>query len=141
MERRPFSVTRQLRDSPETVEKYRETHSQKELEERPVRIRKIPKTEKKPFESCYLPPDKATTRTSIVSDAAAKCEGISLAMSYTMDLSFPAFNTVPEQAIELVCGIAEMYLCASLKPEDIQCNGLVWRALDQTKVPDEIEFK
>ena len=66
-------------------------------------------------------------------------------MSYTMDLncseSFPAFNTAPGQAIELVCGIAEMYLCTILKPEDIQYNGLVWRALDQTKVPDEIEFK
>ena len=62
-------------------------------------------------------------------------------MSYILDLScsesFPAFDTVPGQAIELVCGIAEMYLRTSPKPEDSQYNGLVWRALDQTKVPDE----
>ena len=65
-------------------------------------------------------------------------------MSYTRDLgcseSFSAFDTVPGQLIELVCGIAEMYLRASLKPEDSRYNGLLWRLLDQTKVPDEYEF-
>ena len=80
-----------------------------------------------------------------MSDAAAKCEGISLSNVIhhgpKLQRERSSVYTVPGQAIELVCGIAEMYLCTSLKPEDIQYNGLVWRALDQTKVPDEIEFK
>ena len=45
---------------------------------------KIPKTEKNSIGSCYIPhfpvirPEKATTETCAVSDASAKCEGISL---------------------------------------------------------------
>ena len=110
-----------------------------------------PKTEKKPIESCYLPrlsvrPDKATTEASIVCDASAKCEGISLSdvIHQGPKLKREIFSILilfHKQAIALVCCIAEMYLHISLTPEDSWHDGLSWGVLDQSKVLDEYEFK
>ena len=94
-----------------------------------VCVRKISKTEKKPIESCYLPhlsvirPDKATTETSIVCDASAKCEGISLSdvIHQGPKLKRELFSVLirfHKQAMALVCCIAEVYLHISLTPED-----------------------
>ena len=77
---------------------------------------KIPKTEKKAIGSCYIPhfpvirPEKATTETCAVSDASAKCEGISLSdvIQQGPKLQRELFNVLlrfHKQAIALVCDI------------------------------------
>ena len=77
---------------------------------------KIPKTEKKAIGSCYIPhfpvirPEKATTETCAVSDASAKCEGISLSdvIHQGPKLQRELFNVLlrfHKQAIALVCDI------------------------------------
>ena len=77
---------------------------------------KILKTEKKAIGSRYIPhfpvirPEKATTETCAVSDASAKCEGISLndVIQQGPKLQRELFSVLlrfHKQAIALVCDI------------------------------------
>ena len=79
--RRLCGTEKRLLKNPEAGSAYSEiinTYEQKGY------IRKVPTSEKDPKEKWYVPhfavfrPDKATTKTRIVFDASAKCEGISL---------------------------------------------------------------
>jgi len=99
----------------------------------------------------YLPhfaitkPGRVTTKTRIVLDASAKCNGISL-----NDLIYQGpklqqglfdvllrFRKLP---VAVVCDIAEMYLQIKLYPNDRSCHRILWRNLNTDQEPAVYEF-
>ena len=114
-------------------------------------VRKIEMFEEQPTVKWYLPhfavvrTDRATTKTRVVFDASAKCNGISLndmicqgpkLQRELIDVLL-RFRRYP---VAVVCDIAEMYLRIELCPEDRSCHRFLWRNLDISKKPCEYEF-
>ena len=106
--------------------------------------------EKKNEKSWYLPhfaivkPDRKTTKTRIVFDASAKCNGISLndaicqGPKLQRDLVYVLLRF--RFPVVLVCDIAEMYLRIGISPADRQFHKFLWRDLDQSKKPEVYQF-
>lgn len=92
-----------------------------------------------------VPPTKATTKTRIVFDASAKCEGIALndvihqGPKMQREL-FDVLLRLRRKPVALDCDIAETYLRIGLAPEDRPYHRVLWRGLDQTKAPEEYKF-
>ena len=90
-------------------------------------------------------PDRATTKTRIVFDASAKCDGISLndviyqGPKLQRDLN-DVLLRFRRRPVALICDIAEMYLRIEVAPEDRSCQRFLWRSMDQQKEPEEFEF-
>ena len=107
--------------------------------------------EKKNEKSWYLPhfaivnPDRETTKTRIVFDASAKCNGISLNDAICQGPKLQRdlvdvllrFRRFP---VALVCDIAEMYLRIGISPADRQFHKFLWRDPDQSKKPEVYKF-
>ena len=99
----------------------------------------------------YLPhfpvlrPDKDTTKTRIVFDAAAKFQGVSLndkifkGPKLQRDL-FDVLLRFRRQPVAVVCDIEEMYLRIGIAQSDKQYHSFLWRGLDQDRAPDVYEF-
>ena len=88
--RRLLNTEKRLLKNPEIGEAY--TNNINQYLEKGY-IRKLDPTEKSPLKKWYLPhfpvvrPDRTTTKTRIVLDASAKCEGVSLNDAFTKDQS------------------------------------------------------
>ena len=146
--RRLCNTEKRLLKSPETAEAYSKNIIQY-LEK--GYIRKIDPAEEKPSRKWYLPhfpvvrPDRATTKTRIVFDASAKCDGISLndviyqGPKLQRDLN-DVLLRFRRRPVALICDIAEMYLRIEVAPEDRSCQRFLWRSMDQQKEPEEFEF-
>lgn len=113
-------------------------------------IRKIPEHEHSQSK-WYLPhfpvfkPDKDTTKTRIVFDASAKCEGVSLndAIHQGPKLQRDLFDVLlrfRRLPVAVVCDIAEMYLRIGIAPEDKPYHRFLWRGISQNRPPDVYEF-
>ena len=89
--------------------------------------------------------DKTTTKTRIVFDASAKCNGLSLndfihqgpKLQNDLFSVLLRFRKIP---IALVCDIEEMYLRIELNKKDRPFHRFLWRNMDQGKDPDVFEF-
>lgn len=114
-------------------------------------IKKTEKTEQELGKVWFLPhfpvirPDKATTKTRIVFDASAKCEGIALndAIHQGPKMQRELFDVLlrlRRKPVALACDTAETYLRIGLAPEDRPYHRVLWRGLDQTKAPEEYKF-
>lgn len=99
----------------------------------------------------YLPhfpvirPDKDTTKTRIVFDASAKCEGVSLndTIHQGPKLQRELFDVLlrfRRFPVAIVCDIAEMYLRIGIAPEDKPYHRFLWRGMNQCHSPDVYEF-
>ena len=107
--------------------------------------------EKRNEKSWYLPhfaivrPGRETTKTRIVFDASAKCNGVSLNDAICQGPKLQRdlvdvllrFRRFP---VALVCDIAEMYLRIGISPVDRQFHKFLWRDLDQSKKPEVYQF-
>ena len=112
-------------------------------------IRKVPSEES--GGKWYLPhfpvvrPERETTKTRIVFDASAKCNGISLnsVIHQGPKLKNDLFNVLVRfrrNPVALICDIGEMYLRIEIAPQDRTYHRFQWRSLNQDKEPDEYEF-
>ena len=146
--RRLCNTEKRLLKSPEIAEAYSKNIMQY-LEK--GYIRKMDPAEEKPSRKWYLPhfpvvrPDRATTKTRIVFDASAKCDGISLNdVIYQGPKLQRGLNYVllrfKRRPVALICDIAEMYLRIEVAPKDRSCRRFLWRSMDQKKEPEESEF-
>ncbi|XP_078360456.1 uncharacterized protein LOC144644785 [Oculina patagonica] len=146
--RRLCNTEKRLLKSPEIAEGYSKNITQY-LEK--GYIRKVDSAEEKPSRKWYLPhfpivrPDRTTTKTRIVFDASAKCDGISLIdVIYQGPKLQRDLNDVllrfRRRPVALICDIAEMYLRIEVAPKDRSCQRFLWRSLDQQKEPEEFEF-
>ena len=92
-----------------------------------------------------LRPDKDTTKTRIVFDAAAKFEGTSLndqiyqGPKLQRDL-FDVLLILRRLPIAVVCDIEEMYLRIGIAHADKPYHRFRWREMDQSRRPDVYEF-
>ena len=92
-----------------------------------------------------LRPDKDTTKTRIVFDAAAKIEGVSLndqifeGPKLQRDL-FDVLLRFRRLPVAVVCDIEEMYLRIGIAQSDKQYHSFLWRGLDQDRAPDVYKF-
>ncbi|XP_078364043.1 uncharacterized protein LOC144648318 [Oculina patagonica] len=146
--RRLCNTEKRLLKSPEIAEAYSKNITQY-LEK--GYIRKVDSAEEKPSRKWYLPhfpivrPDRTTTKTRIVFDASAKCDGISLndviyqGPKLQRDLN-DVLLRFRRRPVALICDIAEMYLRIEVAPKDRSCQRFLWRSLDQQKEPEEFEF-
>jgi hypothetical protein len=115
-------------------------------------IRKVPAEEKDPPQGVYylphfpvLRPDKTTTKTRIVFDAAAKTEGtclndLILQGPKLQNELFSVLLRFRKNSIALICDISEMYLQIELKKEDRSFHRFLWRDMNQDNPPDVYEF-
>ncbi|KAL5018700.1 hypothetical protein ScPMuIL_004422 [Solemya velum] len=99
----------------------------------------------------YLPhfpvvrPEKATTKTRVVFDASAKCDGVCLndmihqGPKLQKDL-FDVLLRFRKHHVALVCDIKEMYLRIKIAPEDRPYHRFLWRDIDTEKPPDVYQF-
>lgn len=99
----------------------------------------------------YLPhfpvvrPEKATTKTRVVFDASAKCDGVCLndmihqGPKLQKDL-FDVLLRFRKHPVALVCDIKEMYLRIKIAPEDRPYHRFLWRDIDTEKPPDVYQF-
>ena len=82
-----------------------------------------------------IKPDKETTKTRIVFDAPAKCNGISLndlinqGPKLQQDL-FDVLLRFRRYPVAVVCDIAEMYLRIGIAPEDKLYHRFLWRGIE-----------
>ena len=115
-------------------------------------IRKVLPTEVQPSATWYLPhfaivrPDKTTTKTRIVFDASATCQGISLNdVIHTgpklQRSLFAVLMRFRHHPIALVCDIAEMYLQISVVERDRAFLRFLWRDMDVSAPAEEYEFQ
>ena len=146
--RRLFNTEKRLLNNPEVGKAYSKCISQY-LEK--GYVRKIDPAESRPSKKWYLPhfpvvrPDRTTTKTRIVFDASAKCEGVSL-----NDTIFPGRKLRKDlndlllrfrkHPVTLVCDIAEMYLRIEVAPKDRPYLRFLWRSLEREKEPEEFDF-
>ena len=92
-----------------------------------------------------ITPDKETTKTRIVFNASAKCNGVSLndvinqGPKLQQDL-FDVLLRFRRYPVAVVCDIAEMYLRIGISPEDKQYHRFLWRGIEQDQSPDVYEF-
>ena len=92
-----------------------------------------------------LRPDKDTTKTRIVFDAAAKFEGTSLndqiyqGPKLQRDL-FDVLLRLRRLPIAVVCDIEEMYLRIGIAHADKPYHRFLWRKVDQSRKPDVYDF-
>ena len=90
-------------------------------------------------------PDKETTKTRIVFDASAKCNGVSLndvihqGPKLQQDL-FDLLLRFRRFPVAVVCDIAEMYFRIGIASEDKPYHRFVWKGIIQTRSPDVYEF-
>ena len=113
-------------------------------------IRKVGDHEKN-ASKWYLPhfpvirPDKETTKTRIVFDASAKCNGVSLndvihqGPKLQQDL-FDVLLRFRRYQVAVVCDIAEMYLRIGIGTADKPYHRFLWRGNTQDRSPDVYEF-
>ena len=137
--RRLFNTEKKLRNNPEVGEAYSKCISQY-LEK--GYIRKIDPAESRPSRKWYLPhfpvvrPDRITTKTRIVFDASAKCEGVSVndkispGPKLQKDLN-DVLLRFRKHPVALVCGISEMYLRIEVAPKDRPYLRFLWRSLEK----------
>ena len=145
--RRLTNTEKRLEKSPHVATAYNETicrYIEKGY------IRQIPKDEQSSTR-WYLPhfpvvrPDKETTKTRIVFDASATCEGVSLndviyqGPKLQRDL-FDILLRFRRFPIAMVCDIAEMYLRIGLSADDKPYHRFLWRGKDKSNPPDVYEF-
>ena len=113
-------------------------------------IKKIEQTETLKA-SWYLPhfaitkPGRTTTKTRIVFDASAKCNGISLndVIHQGPKLQQELFDVLlrfRKLPVAVVCDIAEMYLQIKLYPDDRSCHRILWRNFNIDQEPTVYEF-
>ena len=99
----------------------------------------------------YLPhfaivkPEKTTTKTRVVFDASAKCNGVSLndAIYQGPKLERDLFDVLlrfRRFPVALICDIAQMYLRIGMAPSSRPLHRFLWRDLDQSRPPDEYQF-
>ena len=99
----------------------------------------------------YLPhfaivrPEKTTTKTHVVFNASAKCNGVSLndVIYQGPKLQCDVFDVLlhfRRLPVALVCDIAEMYLRIGMEPSSRPFNGFLWRDLDQSRPPEKYQF-
>ncbi|MCG8112261.1 MAG: hypothetical protein N0E59_16010, partial [Candidatus Thiodiazotropha taylori] len=92
-----------------------------------------------------LRPDKDTTKTRIVFDAAAQVEGVSLndkiyqGPKLQQDL-FDVLLRFRRYPIAVVCDIEEMYLRIGITQPDKPYQRFLWRGMDESRSPDVYEF-
>ena len=92
-----------------------------------------------------LGPDKETTKTRIVFDAAAKFEEMSLndqiyqGPKLQREL-FDVLLRLRRLPIAIVCDIEEMYLRIGIADCDKPYHRFLWRKMDQSRSPDVYEF-
>ena len=92
-----------------------------------------------------LRPDKDTTKTRIVFDAAAKVEGVSLndkiyqGPKLQRDL-FDVLLRFRRYPIAVVCDIEEMYLRIGITESDKPYHRFLWRKMDESHSPEAYEF-
>ena len=146
--RRLFNTEKRLRNNPEVEEAYSKCISQY-LEK--GHIRKIDPAESGPSRKWYLPhfpvvrPNRTTTKTRIVFDPSAKCEGVSLndtilpGPKLQKDLN-DVLLRFRKHPVALVCDIAEMYLRIEVAPKDRPYLRFLWRSLEKEKEPEEFKF-
>ena len=90
-------------------------------------------------------PDKETTKTRIVFDASAKCNGVSLndvihqGPKLQQDL-FDVLLHFRRYQVAVVCDIAEMYLRIGIGTEDKPYHRFLWRVNTQDRLPDVYKF-
>ena len=90
-------------------------------------------------------PDKETTKTRIVFDASAKCNGVSLnnvihqGPKLQQDL-FDVLLRFRRYQVAVVCDIEEMYLRIGIGTEDKPYHRFLWRGNTQDRSPDVYEF-
>ena len=90
-------------------------------------------------------PDKDTTKTRIVFDAAAEVEGVSLNDKIYQDPKlhrdlFDVLLQFRRYPIAVVCDIKEMYLCIRITQSDKSQHRFLWREMDESRSPDVYEF-
>ena len=88
-------------------------------------------------------PDKDTTKTRIVFDAAAKVEGVSLNDKIYQGPNRDLFDVLlrfRKYPIAVVCGIQEMYLRIGSTQSDKPYHRFLWREMDEGRSPDVYEF-
>ena len=138
----------QHREAPDVAKSYADTIS-KYLQK--GYIRKVFPEEAEPDRTWYLPhfvivkADRTTTKTRIVFDASASCNGVSLndRIHTRPKLQLSLLDVLlrfRHHPIALVCDIAEMYLQIQVKEEDRPCLRFLWRNLDDAMQPEEYEF-
>ena len=114
-------------------------------------VRKVDQSEEEPVNKWYLPHfpvikfDRETTKTRIVFDASAKCNGVSLndVIYQGPKLQTDLFNVLlrfRRYPVAIACDISEMYLRVRLHPKDKSCHRFLWRDLDLSKSPCVYEF-
>ena len=144
--RRLFNTEKRLCNNPEVGDTYSKCISQY-LEK--GYIRKIDPAESRTSSKWYLPhfpvvrPDRTTTKTRIVFDASAKCEGFSMndtilpgpKLQKNLNDVLLRFRKHP---VALVCDIAEMHLRIEVAPKDRPY--LRFLLLEKEKEPEEFEF-
>ena len=99
----------------------------------------------------YLPhfailiPEQTTTKTGVVSDVSAKCNGVSLndviyqgpklqRDVFDVPLCFRIFP------VALVCDIAGMFLRIGMEPSSRPFHRFLWRDLDPSRPPEKYQF-
>ena len=92
-----------------------------------------------------LRPDKDTTKTRIVFDAAAKVEGVSLNDKIYQDPKlqrdlFDVLLRFRRYPIAVVCDIEEMYLRIGITESDKPYHRFLWRKMDESRSPEVYEF-
>ena len=145
--RRLQSLEKTLEKKPEIAKSYQETIC-RYLEK--GYIRKIEQKETSKA-SWYLPHfaitkhGRTTTKTRIVFDASAKCNGISLndAIHQGPKLQQELFDVLlrfRKLPVAVVCDIAEMYLQIKLYPGDRSSHRILWRNFNVDQEPTVYEF-
>ena len=89
-------------------------------------------------------PEKITTKTRVVFDGSAKCNGVSLNDVIYQEPKLPrdvfdvllCFRRFP---VALICDIAEMYLRIGMEPSSRPFHHFLWRDLDQSRPPEKYQ--
>ena len=114
-------------------------------------VRRVEPINEQPVVKWYLPHfpvvrmDRTTTKTRVVFDASAKCNGVSLndLIYHGPKLQKELFDVLlrfRRYPVALVCDIAEMYLQILLSPTDRSCHRFLWKDLENANEICEYEF-
>ena len=141
------NLEKRLAKNPEVARSYQETIKQ-HLEK--GYIRQVNPSEKS-HRQWYLPhfaivkKSRLTTKTRIVFDASAQCDGVSLndAIHQGPKLQKELYQVLlrfRKLPVALICDIAEMYLQIKLYPQDRPSHRFLWRNLSLEEDIKEYEF-